>query len=208
MENKLRQIKSYGRTVAKALSENQKNDLINYVNNFDFDTFKNNYKKFILEIGFGNGENILKLATENEEYGIVGVDPFKNSCIKVIRDIQKLFIKNMCIFNDDVKNLDRLFGEKFFEKAYILFPDPWPKKKHNKRRLINEDFFKWLVTKVFGEIIFATDNLDYFESVLEFASKYVNVKRIEDGDQLIANTKYKQKAIAEGRKCNYAVFCV
>ena len=139
MENNLRQIKSYGRTIAKSLSEKQKNDLINYTNNFDFENFKKNYNKFILEIGFGNGENIFKLARENNDYGIIGVEPFKNSCIKVIREIEKESVNNMCIFNDDIKNLDTLFPEKFFEKAYVLFPDPWPKKKHNKRFIKSEN---------------------------------------------------------------------
>jgi len=205
MEGKIRTIKSYGRTVAKTLSEHQRQDLENYIMENRFEEFKKLYKSFILEIGFGNGLNIIKLSKDYPDFGIVGVEPFKNSCIKLIRDIRTQSIKNIFVFNDDVKNLVETINDKFFSKVYILFPDPWPKKKHNKRRLVNEDFFRWLVLKTREEIVFATDNEDYFSSVLEFAGRYASV-RIEDDEDVIANTRYRQKALEAGRKCQCAVF--
>jgi len=205
MEGKIRTIKSYGRTVAKTLSEHQRQDLENYIMENRFEEFKKLYKSFILEIGFGNGLNIIKLSKDYPDFGIVGVEPFKNSCIKLIRDIRTQSIKNIFVFNDDVKNLVETINDKFFSKVYILFPDPWPKKKHNKRRLVNEDFFRWLVLKTREEIVFATDNEDYFSSVLEFAGRYASV-RIENDDDVIANTRYRQKALEAGRRCQCAVF--
>jgi len=205
MEGKIRTIKSYGRTVAKTLSEHQRQDLENYIMENRFEEFKKLYTSFILEIGFGNGLNIIKLSKDYPDFGIVGVEPFKNSCIKLIRDIRTQSIKNIFVFNDDVKNLVETINDKFFSKVYILFPDPWPKKKHNKRRLVNEDFFRWLVLKTREEIVFATDNEDYFSSVLEFAGRYASV-RIENDDDVIANTRYRQKALEAGRRCQCAVF--
>lgn len=205
MEGKIRTIKSYGRTVAKTLSEHQRQDLEDYIKGNSFDDFKHSYSSLILEIGFGNGENILKLSQDYPDAGIIGVEPFKNSCIKLIRDIKEGAIKNIFVFNDDVKNLDAVLEEKSLSRVYILFPDPWPKKKHNKRRLLNEDFFRWLVSKTREEIVFATDNEDYFASVLEFAGRYGKI-RIENDEDVIANTRYRQKALEAGRKCQCAVF--
>ena len=93
-------------------------------------------KSIILEIGFGMGHNLLELAKQNPEQHIVGVDPFMNGVTSVINTCVQENIKNILIFPHPAQEFLESFKKIFFEKVFILFPDPWPKKKTSQKKIV------------------------------------------------------------------------
>ncbi|MBD5391218.1 tRNA (guanosine(46)-N7)-methyltransferase TrmB, partial [bacterium] len=119
----------------------------------------------ILEIGFGAGEHVRDLAVTNPDKIIIGAEPFMNgvaSIMSAITDAKTNEIlpeyKNIRIFPDDVRDFLRATDSKF-EQIWILHPDPWPKARHEKRRLLQTEFIKLLASRLGpdGEIIIGTD---------------------------------------------------
>ena len=122
-------------------------------------------------------------------------------------------VSDYCI-NNNVKNIYlypyvfQKFINKFkklrFDMIYILFPDPWPKKRHKKRRIVNEEFLKKIFTilKKNGKVFFSTDNLDYFTNVKTIIKKfpYIKVKKINK--IVTIKTKFYLKAEKKGNKIN------
>jgi len=135
-------------------------------------------KTLILEIGFGNGEHLRDLAINNQNSIIIGAEPFANGVAALLSAITNesdniLFneYKNIRIFPDDIrlllKNPD--FKNTKFSQIWILHPDPWPKARHEKRRLLNSDFLN-LLSKFLspdGEIIIGTDHWQYYDWICE-----------------------------------------
>lgn len=201
-------IKSYGRTVGKSLSQNQIAMLKNYIETNDINEFQKKFNKFILEIGFGNGENILELQQKFPNFGIIGVEPFKNSCVKMIKILQENAINNLFIVNDDVKNYAKTFETLRFEQVFVLFPDPWPKKKHNKRRLLQEDFLKF-IAKIAQEFRFASDDYDYFHFVQNLIQTENLFEKVEifstKPENFSAKTRYEAKAIENNIPPKYLI---
>ena len=151
-------------------------------------------KAAILEIGFGAGEHILHLATTHPDATIIGAEPFINGAASLLSSITenwppsivinpKTLIKpeylNIRIWPDDIRKLFTLYSSLStlqninFEKIYILHPDPWPKSRHEKRRLLSTEFLDLLAAYLApgGKIVIATDHTDHFEWVLEQATK-------------------------------------
>lgn len=124
----------------------------------------------ILEIGFGAGEHVRKLALENPDKIIIGAEPFVNgvaSLMSAITDHGNNILpeyKNIRIWPDDVRALLREC-DIMFDCIWILHPDPWPKAKHEKRRLLQTNFIKTLAQRLApgGEIIIGTDHWEYFD---------------------------------------------
>lgn len=209
IEKSYKKIKTYSRSIGKSLSNNQLNIMNEYFEKYSLNTFLNKYSNFILEIGFGNSENLFWLSDHNPNTGIIGIDPFKNSCSKAISKLVKTNqTENIFIINDDALKLMNQFPNNLFEKIYILFPDPWPKKKHNKRRIINEENLNNFLQKTKSYIYFATDNQDYFENVSSICNKIQGIKSKifkQKPDNFSILTKYEQKAINNGIFPNYMI---
>ena len=153
----------------------------------------------ILEIGFGAGEHVRDLAVNNPQTVIVGAEPFANgvaALMSAITDDKTDEIlpeyKNIRIFPDDV----RLFLENntaHFSKIWILHPDPWPKAKHEKRRLLNAEFLTMLMRHLGpdGEIIIGTDHWEYFDWIVA-QSKIAGISaHTPDIDTI--KTRYQEK---------------
>lgn len=209
IEKNYKKIKTYGRSIGKSLSNNQLTSMNEYFEKHSLDDFLNQYDNFILEIGFGNSENLFWLSERNSNTGIIGIDPFKNSCSRAILKLKENNqIHNIFIINNDALELLNQFTNCLFEKIYVLFPDPWPKKKHNKRRILNEENLNNILQKTKSHIYFATDNRDYFESVVLTCNKIPSIE-IEIFNQKPDNfsvlTKYEQKAIDNGTLPMYMI---
>ena len=125
----------------------------------------------ILEIGFGNGEHVRDLAIINTESVIIGAEPFVNgvaAMLSAITDEKTNEIlpeyKNIYIWPDDVRDYLRNTDSKF-NQIWILHPDPWPKVRHEKRRLLSAEFLTMLATRLAksGQIIIGTDHWEYFD---------------------------------------------
>ena len=167
--------------------------------------------KYILDIGSGYGESTIFLSTNNKKNIIISCETYINGNLNLVNKIENHGIKNIRIYPGNVNQfLDNLNQYIKLKKIYILFPDPWPKKKHIKRRLITNDFLKKL--NIFlqpnGEIVIATDSLSYSKQIFKCI---FNVKDLFNWNNqrnmyLDLNnfynleTKYYNKAIISGRK--------
>ncbi len=153
----------------------------------------------ILEIGFGAGEHVRELAHANPDKIIIGAEPFMNgvaSLLSAITDAKtnRIFdeYNNIRIWADDVRDFLRKTNSKF-EQIWVLHPDPWPKARHEKRRLLSADFLNTLsnyLSKT-GEIIIGTDHWEYFDWIME-QLKETKLSAIIP-DMKIIQTRYQHK---------------
>ena len=153
----------------------------------------------ILEIGFGAGEHVRELALTHPEKTIIGAEPFMNgvaSLLSAITDSKTNRIldtyKNIRIWADDVRDFLRSTNSKF-QQIWILHPDPWPKARHEKRRLLSADFLNTLSKYLSetGEIIIGTDHWEYFDWILEQLKETKLSATIPD--MKIIQTRYQNK---------------
>jgi tRNA (guanine-N7-)-methyltransferase len=165
-----------------------------------------------LEIGFGGGEHLLWQATHNPDVGLIGCEPFQDGVTKVLRGIEQGKIANIRLHPDDARAVLRWLPEASLARAFILFPDPWPKKRHQKRRLVSADLLHELarVMAAGAELRMATDIGDYARWMLQAVLAEDNFawepRAPGDWRQRPPDwpaTRYEQKAIQEGRRCTY-----
>ena len=183
-------------------------------NNFNYFLKKNNIgklnlkKKLILEIGIGMGENLIHLSRKNLQKKIIGVDPFKNGMVNVSDYFIKNNIKNVYLYPFVFQKFLNKFKKLRFDIIYILFPDPWPKKKHHKRRIVNKQFLSQIlkILKINGKVYFSTDNLNYFENVKTILKKFTKIKVKKVKKIVTIKTKYYLKAERKGNTINSLVF--
>jgi tRNA (guanine-N7-)-methyltransferase len=168
-----------------------------------------------LEIGFGAGEHLLWQARANPQAGLLGCEPYINGVAKVLAAVEDEGLRNIAVQPDDARDLLAWLPEASIARAFILFPDPWPKRRHRKRRFLREENIAALarVMRPGAELRFATDIGDYARTaLLAFKREGSFVwtaerpadwrERPEDWPQ----TRYEAKAIAEGRACAYFRF--
>ena len=120
-------------------------------------------QEYYLEIGFGYGEHLLAMATANPELQFIGAEPYMNGVAEVVLQASTRGLSNIRVWADDVWLLLAQCPERCFARVYILFPDPWPKRKHMKRRLINTENLKRIASKMApgAELVIATDHPGY-----------------------------------------------
>jgi len=157
----------------------------------------------ILEIGFGDGKNLIEKAKINSDMNFYGIEVFKPGIASVLKQVQIQDLDNICLFYGDAKDFLVKIEKPFFDFIFILFPDPWPKKKHWKRRLINKNFLILIKQnlKEKGSLIVKTDWQDYADDIKK---DFAEFKVMDDSNILQSlkpiQTKYEGKAIEEGRK--------
>tara|TARA_B100000927_G_C16446898_1_gene462171 strand:+ start:963 stop:1499 length:537 start_codon:yes stop_codon:yes gene_type:complete len=164
--------------------------------------FAKGYEKIILEIGFGNGENTSFLASENPNALIVASEVYLSGIGSLLNNIAKNSLTNIKIFDEDVRELLFKLPNKIFDEIYIICPDPWPKARHHKRRLIKNDFLKILanVLKKDGTVYISTDWENYAESIEEELEKTKDQFSFSQiSNQGMPITRFQQRAIKEGR---------
>jgi tRNA (guanine-N7-)-methyltransferase len=165
-------------------------------------TLAQNHEKIILEIGFGNGENTSFLASKNPNALIIASEVYLSGIGSLLNSISQNSFNNIKIFDDDVRELLLKVQHEIFDEVYIICPDPWPKARHHKRRLVKHDFLKLLakVLKKDGTIYISTDWENYAESIqeeIERTKKDFEFKKISNEGMPI--TRFQQRAINEGR---------
>lgn len=193
----------FGRSKSRALSKSKKFFYVNHKNDFlvNFEQIKLvKDKNFILEIGFGLGENLLFQATKYPENYFIGIDPFINGVANVVQKAKEFNLNNISILDKPVQKVLDNFSDNLFSKVFVLFPDPWMKNKQKKRRLLNYLFLEKILKKMRTKstLIFATDDQDYFNFVIKEASllrKKIDTFKYSLGNKHpIADTKYSNKA--------------
>ena len=164
----------------------------------------------ILEIGFGAGEHVRELSLANPNKIILGAEPFENGVAALLsavcddNNIVKNEYKNIRIWPDDVRLI--LNKNKFsFSEIWVLHPDPWPKARHEKRRLLSAEFLNILSKHLAsdGKIIIGTDHWGYYDWIIE---QIPNTKlNINDSEIKIITTRYQKKNMAETAAPKYLV---
>ncbi|MBO5442783.1 MAG: tRNA (guanosine(46)-N7)-methyltransferase TrmB [Alphaproteobacteria bacterium] len=218
-----------GRTIRKAKSTLLEAFLptikITPETNFNKQTlFVRPVEKVFLEIGFGNGEHLAGQALNNPETGFIGAEVFQNGVANLLTLItgikegdnlpEKITLlpgrnDNIRVWDDDVRLLFSKIPDNFVDKVFVLFPDPWPKKRHASRRFINPDNLKEIarILKKDGILRVATDHKVYKGWTLRqmaadknfvWTAKCGNDWKHEPSDWV--QTKYQRKAIREGRR--------
>lgn len=157
----------------------------------------------ILEVGFGDGENIIHFAKNNLDKRFYGVEVYRSGLATAAKKIHKLGLENITLIEGDVKELVSKIKEPSFDYIFFLFPDPWPKKKHKKRRLLKNIFMENLgqIIKPEGKVIIKTDWEDYaYELSEEFKVKIEKTDFDSIKGLVPIETKYERKGLKEGRK--------
>jgi len=173
----------------------QLNEVKNYHKEI-FDT-KNN-KKNILEIGFGNGNSIINIS-KDKKINCFGIESYVNGIQAVEQYINKNNINNVFIYKGDaIEIIEENFPDNFLDKILLFFPDPWPKNKHRKRRIVNLYTLKLFFKKIKkeGVLQFATDHIEYAYNIKNMLSLYLQRDILfssNRGHRPI--TKYENKAI-------------
>ena len=168
-----------------------------------------------LEIGFGGGEHLIARARENPDVGFIGCEPFVNGVAKLLAAIEEGGLANIRIRSDDATTLIEAAPTASFSRIYLLYPDPWPKRRQNKRRFVSSEIIAAFarVLKPGGELRFATDIDDYAGWTLRrflASPDFVWDARVADDwrrpwDRW-ESTRYEVKARAAGRSSAYLTF--
>ena len=199
----------YGRRQARPLKETQKHLLENFLHTIKIhpgkipETFPGDV---IFEIGFGSGENLIHQAQISPKALCIGCEPFMNGVAALISKIMELNIENIAVYDDDAKFLLEALPYQVISKAFILFPDPWPKKRHHKRRVVNLENLLLLHSKMKkdAELIIATDHPGYLDWILEISSRENFIKHFKiththemprPSEAEIPVTRYEKKAL-------------
>ena len=169
-------------------------------------------KKKILEIGSGKGGFLSKMAMNNPEYEFIGVEMQTTALAIACKYIEKNSINNLRFFASDVALLFEKFEEESFDYIFLNFSDPWPKKRHHKRRLTFPTFLSqyYRLLKKGGRLIFKTDNVLLFDDSLEYLNesefKMISYTRDYDGkDEFDAQTEYETKFRGLGTPINRVI---
>jgi tRNA (guanine-N7-)-methyltransferase len=197
-------LRSFGRVKGHSLSKRQQ-ALINEFLPIITTNLDNLSSRIWFEIGFGAGEHIIQLIDErnNNDITILGCEPYINGSVKIIQYIKDNNINNVYINNQDARELIEKVQDQSVEKFFILFPDPWPKKRHHKRRIISQNMMKLVISKVSdnGVITIATDHKNYTEWILEIIQQYKYQHLIlKTSDECFAEgilTRYCSKALSK-----------
>ncbi len=149
----------------KALSEEWSSFGLNLQDHFlDFEHIFSSPNPVILEIGFGNGDTLLHLAEHHPDKNFIGIDVHKPGLGSLLLKLKKQALTNVRVFcADAIEVLKNTIPDESLEAIYVLFPDPWPKRRHNKRRIVQPDFVKLTHQKLIlgGKLHLATDWKDY-----------------------------------------------
>ena len=218
-DTKNNRIKSYGqyrsRSNNKAKYDINKNYIIQYNQQSTELNFINKFQQWNLEIGFGYGENLIYQAQQNPNQGFIGIEVYENGIANLITAIDSNAINNIIIFPYDAFLLLEILPNNLIDNLFILFPDPWPKNKHRKRRLIQENnlniFYQIMNNK--ANLYLASDIDSYIKDALIKISNDIRfcwqINNYYDWSNIWHNiylTRYNKKAISNNRKAYYLKF--
>ena len=167
-----------------------------------------------VEVGFGGGEHIVAQALANPDTLFIGCEPFINGVAMLLGKIRREGIANIRVHPGDARDLFDVLPAQSVSKAFLLYPDPWPKSRHHRRRFVTPEHLEPLakVLKPGSEFRVATDIEDYVRQTLEEvpeAGFTWMAERAEDWRQPWGDwhrTRYEAKAIREGRVPHYLTF--
>ena len=168
-----------------------------------------------LEIGFGGAEHLIAQARQHQNVGFIGSEPFEDGVVKALSEIEAHSLKNVRLYTDDIRHILSWLPANSISRTFILFPDPWPKKRHHKRRLVNKATLKALARTMpqGARLRIATDIGDYVRTIFTAINTSSGFQWLASGRSDWQNppddwipTRYEQKAKQQGRCCYYLEF--
>jgi len=177
--------------------------------------FKTPFQDLWMEIGFGAGEHLTHQAVHNSEIGFIGVEPYVNGVAALLASINSMRLENIRVFDDDVRLLLSHLPDGCLGRIFILFSDPWPKARHNRRRVFNSENLREFarILRAGGVLRFASDDMSYVRQVLDVVQNSPDVRwqpkapsdwRERPADAI--ETRYEAKAHSCGRTSVYLSF--
>lgn len=172
-------------------------------------------KEVWLEIGFGAGEHMVALAQANRDIGIIGAEPYINGVAALMGKVRAAGTSNLAIHPGDARDLFDVIPDGALGRVYLLYPDPWPKKRHHRRRFVTPEHLDPLarVMAAGAELRVATDIGDYVRQTLEELLKHPDFEWLGEAAkdwrepwEGWTRTRYEAKAIREGRTPHYLQF--
>src|SRR5262245_29397647 len=219
-------LRSYGRRKAKPLSARKERLIGELLPRLRLDLtkapprslaalFEKPVKEAWLEIGFGSGEHLLWQAELHKDVGFIGCEPFINGMASLLGAVETSCIATIRVHNGDARDVLAWLPDGSIGRIFLLFPDPWPKRRQQKRRLLARetvrDFARVLVSG--GEFRFASDSGDYAALALLLArasGAFIwKTEQPADWRERRADwpeTRYERKALSDGRKAIYLRF--
>ena len=173
---------------------------------FDPRTLMDGAREAWLEIGFGGGEHMASQAARAPDVLIVGCEPFLNGVASAVRHVAEQGLKNVRIHDGDARELTARLPNASLDRVFILFPDPWPKARHHKRRIVQPEMVVELarVLKPGGQLRFATDVAGYADWALErilaspdfdWPAQKADDWRVAPADHI--TTRYEEKRLGD-----------
>lgn len=168
-----------------------------------------------MEIGFGAGEHLAAQAAANPGFRFIGCEPFINGVGTLLDEIDQQKLTNIRIYDDDARPLLKALPDACLGRVFVLFSDPWPKKRHNRRRFIVPENLYQLsrLMKDGAELRFASDHMGYVRWALSYITAHGDFQwtakspsdwRTRSADAV--QTRYEAKALGKGLPCVYLTF--
>ena len=163
-----------------------------------------------LEVGFGGGEHLVHMAQANPSVGIIGCEPYVNGIAMFLGKARAAGLRNMRIHPGDARDLFEVLPVASVAKAFLNYPDPWPKARHHRRRFVTQGYLQAFarVMAPGAEFRVATDIEDYVRQTLEEVPQagfeLLDQGGVAWGDWI--STRYEQKALREGRVPHYLTY--
>jgi len=164
----------------------------------------NDFNLKSLEIGFGTGEKLLQSAISYPDNLFIGIEYYKKGIAQLLLNIEKHKLKNIRLFYGDAFDYLKLLKTNFLDEVLIMFPDPWPKKRHYKRRIINANFLENMLMKIKknGFVKIVTDWENYGERIIELLDENKKFEKIQDisiyKERIL--TKFEKRGISQGNR--------
>ncbi|MBI1244684.1 MAG: tRNA (guanosine(46)-N7)-methyltransferase TrmB [Alphaproteobacteria bacterium] len=222
-----RLLHSYGRRRGRRLKPNQKNLVTGALPRFAVSAPEKGERLDVpglfgfvpralwFEVGFGGGEHLAHQAANNPDVALIGAEPFLNGVVSALQHIESRGLANVRLYQGDARDLLPSLADGALEKLFVLHPDPWPKLRHHKRRLIQQPFLDEAARLLGpgGELRLATDDEPYLVWMLERVPRHPAFEwtaRTADDWRLYPpdaiETRYAAKARREGRKATILRF--
>lgn len=216
--------KFYGRRIGRPLRKVSQELIERFLPSVTFDRtqckdphadFAQDAKELWLEIGFGGGEHLCGQARANPEVNFLGAEAFMNGISLMLRELLETGVENVRVWPEDVRPLLDDLPDASISRAFLLFPDPWPKARHNKRRFVSPKNLERLarLVKPGGMLRIATDHEEYRAWIVEHMKVCKDFKAQFDWDHLPTQqphdwvqTRYESKALKAGIVCTYMDF--
>jgi len=167
-------------------------------------------KPIWLEIGFGGGEHMVHQAAQNPDVEIIGCEPFINGVAMLLGKIRDAGMGNVSVYPGDVRDICDALPDASVSKAFLLYPDPWPKQRHHRRRFVNPSYLGLLarILAPGAQFRVATDITDYVRQTLQQVPLH-GFDLLDQGpdpwEDWVA-TRYERKALRENRTPHYLTF--